>query len=704
MKIKTVIIILSCFVIQNYAQWTTQLYLPSYNNVFKGVHNPSMNKYFAVGENGTVRKSNDLMNTWTELYTGSAFDLFSVGIYDTNNVLAGGDFGTLLKTTNSGMNWVNINTGTTDVIRCTIYLNLNTIILGGQSGRVFRTTNGGVNWGTETLAGTTGNIMDMKIYTIPNGFLCTSTGEVFKTTNSGVNWMNAGAPSASSYNALEVVPAHITVCGNDGKIIRSTNLGANWVTLNSGVTADLNCVISPGNIIAAGEDGLVIISTNNGTNFTTALPPGTNSPDYNALAYAPNSSFLSFGENGSVIKSTNSGLNWSHVQGLTGTGSGIEEIYFPSPLIGYAVCGTEYLLSTSNGGVNWSSQVMINTYHMNSLHFVNTLTGFAGGNNGSIFDGSAAIIEKTTNGGVNWINTSIPGTINISSISFADINYGWAIATTSGTAEKLFKTSNSGSNWSEVYSFNQEIAEIEFLNQQTGWVLGESGTIGRTSNGGTTWQNAATLPGNMFGMSFPNQQTGYVCGTAGKIYKTISSGQNWFQLTSGTSNNLKDIHFSSHSNGLCVGESGTRLVTTNGGNNWQLQQEQLNIEINSCFMPTAVNGYSAGSIGYISNFGGIITALNQAVNEIPANYNLHQNFPNPFNPVTEIIFEVPVSSHVNIKIFDISGRELDILVNQTLASGKFSVNYDASKHSSGIYFCVMQADNFSQTIKMILIK
>ena len=702
---KIIILLLCVFLVKEAsAQWTTQLYLPSYTNVFKGVHLPPWNRFFAVGENGVVRKSYDQMNTWTELSTGTTFDLFSVATYDTNNVIVGGDFGTLLKTVNSGVNWTPINVGTTDIIRCIIYLNLNTIIAGGESGRVFRTTNGGANWGTEILSGTTGDIMDMRIYTVPNGFLCTSTGEVFKTTNSGVNWINAGAPATSSYNALEVIPAHITVCGDDGKIIRSTNLGANWVTLNTGVTSDLNCVISPGNLIAAGEDGLVIISTNNGANFTTVLPPGTNSPDYNAFAYGPNNSFLAFGEHGSVIRSTNTGLNWSQVQGLPGTGRGIEEIYFPSPLTGYAVCGTEYLLRTSNGGANWTSQDLGGTNSMNTVYFVNTLTGFAGGNNGPIIDGGAAIIQKTTNGGLDLASiTQFPGTVNTTSINFSDVNNGWAIITASGT-EKLFRTTNSGGSWSEIYSFNQEIAEIKFVNQNTGWVLGESGTIGRTTNGGANWQNAATLPGNLYGISFPVATTGFVCGTEGKIYRTTNSGQNWSLSPSGTTSNLIDIHFSSEFIGMCVGESGTRLITLNGGNTWIIEPVQINVSLQSCFMPTAINGYAAGSIGYISNFGGIVTGLNQTTNEIPGNFKLHQNYPNPFNPTTEIVFEIPVASKVNLKVYDVSGRVVKVLVNETLSAGKFNIPFQAGGLSSGVYFYVMQAGDYFKTNKMVLIK
>ena len=338
------------------------------------------------------------------------------------------------------------------------------------------------------------------------------------------------------------------------------------------------------------------------------------------------------------------------------------------------------------------------------MFFIKKIKGFCRWNNGPINDGSAAAILKTTSGGLNWSINTIPGTVTINSFSFYDVNTGWAMATTSGSTEKLYRTTNSGNNWSEVYSFNQEIAEIKFVNQQTGWVLGENGTIGRTTNGGTTWQNAATLPGNLYGISFPVATTGFVCGTGGKIYRTTNSGQNWNLLSSGTANNLVDIHFSSDLNGLCVGESGTRLITSNGGNTWVLQQEPLNVNINTCYMPTTINGYAAGSIGYISNFGGIVTGLNQTTNEIPENFRLHQNFPNPFNPTTQIVFEIPVSTNVNLKVYDVSGRVVSVLVNETLASGKFNIPYDASELSSGIYFCVLQAGDFYRTNKMVLIK
>jgi len=700
---KILILLLFTFLVKEAsAQWTMQSYLPSYTDVVKKKGGIFVN--YAVGESGTVRKSYDMMNSWSEIFTGSNFDLHSVTLHDTNNIFAGGYFGTIIKTTNAGVNWINVNPATSDIIHSICYFGLGTIIAGGQSGRVFRSTNGGTNWVSQTLPGITGNISDIESHSdSTTGFLCTGTGEVFKTTNKGLNWINTGAPSTSSYNSLEINDNHVFVGGDDGIVIWSSNLGSSWVSLVSGTTSDIISITVPifcCTIVAACEDGSIIRTTNVGASFVTVVPPGGSSLKYNCFAYGPGG-FFALGERGSVIKSTNSGANWSQVQGLTGSGSGIEQIFFPSPLTGYAVCGTAYILKTSNGGANWGSQV-IGSYPMSTLYFINTLTGFAGGDNSAIDDGNAAVIEKTTNGGLNWITTAIPGSTTISTISFYDVNTGWVIA--AGSTDKLLKTTNSGLNWIEISSFNQEIAEIKFVNQQTGWVLGESGTVGRTTNGGSTWQNAATLPGNLYGISFPSPTTGFICGTGGAIYRTTNSGQNWSTLTSGTINTLRDIHFSSELKGLCVGEAGTRLLTSNGGINWVLQHEQLNIHINSCYMPTTVNGYAAGSVGYISNLGGIITGLNQTLNEAPENFSLFQNFPNPFNPSTLIVFEIPVVSNVTLKIYDLSGRVISILVNEKLSAGKFSIPFEAGELSSGVYFSVLQTDNFYQANKMILVK
>ncbi|HRE41604.1 MAG TPA: T9SS type A sorting domain-containing protein [Ignavibacteria bacterium] len=91
-------------------------------------------------------------------------------------------------------------------------------------------------------------------------------------------------------------------------------------------------------------------------------------------------------------------------------------------------------------------------------------------------------------------------------------------------------------------------------------------------------------------------------------------------------------------------------------------------------------------------------------NTIPTVFELNQNYPNPFNPTTKINFDIPYSSSVSLNIYDVNGRLVKSLVNQVLTPGKYSVEWDASAYSSGIYFYKIVFDNSSSVKKMVLIK
>ncbi|MBK9332995.1 MAG: T9SS type A sorting domain-containing protein [Ignavibacteria bacterium] len=89
---------------------------------------------------------------------------------------------------------------------------------------------------------------------------------------------------------------------------------------------------------------------------------------------------------------------------------------------------------------------------------------------------------------------------------------------------------------------------------------------------------------------------------------------------------------------------------------------------------------------------------------VPASFNLYQNFPNPFNPATSIKFDIAKKGNVRLVVFDILGRELSTLINESLNPGTYQVSFDGSGLSSGIYFCRLQSENYITTLKMNLIK
>ena len=85
-------------------------------------------------------------------------------------------------------------------------------------------------------------------------------------------------------------------------------------------------------------------------------------------------------------------------------------------------------------------------------------------------------------------------------------------------------------------------------------------------------------------------------------------------------------------------------------------------------------------------------------------YILHQNYPNPFNPTTVISYQVPTNSKVELKVYDVLGREVETLVNERQNAGEYSVTFDASNLSSGVYFYKLQTERFLETKQMVLIK
>jgi hypothetical protein len=90
--------------------------------------------------------------------------------------------------------------------------------------------------------------------------------------------------------------------------------------------------------------------------------------------------------------------------------------------------------------------------------------------------------------------------------------------------------------------------------------------------------------------------------------------------------------------------------------------------------------------------------------EVPGRFYLEQNYPNPFNPTTKIKFALPKSSYAKLVIYDALGREAETLVNEQLNAGTYEADWDAGNNSSGVYFYSLITDNFSRTMKMVLIK
>src|SRR5207247_9828637 len=90
--------------------------------------------------------------------------------------------------------------------------------------------------------------------------------------------------------------------------------------------------------------------------------------------------------------------------------------------------------------------------------------------------------------------------------------------------------------------------------------------------------------------------------------------------------------------------------------------------------------------------------------EVPKGFRLIQNYPNPFNPSTKIKFALPKGSLAKLVIYDILGREVEALVNESLKPGTYEVEWNGSNYPSGVYYYKLTAVNYIETKKMVLVK
>jgi subtilisin-like proprotein convertase family protein len=100
----------------------------------------------------------------------------------------------------------------------------------------------------------------------------------------------------------------------------------------------------------------------------------------------------------------------------------------------------------------------------------------------------------------------------------------------------------------------------------------------------------------------------------------------------------------------------------------------------------------------------LIGIVSQTESNIPEKFALHQNYPNPFNPVTAIKYDIAKSTNVKITVYDILGREVMVPANEFKKAGYYSLQIDASFLASGVYFYKIEAGNFTNTLKMMLVK
>ena len=205
-------------------------------------------------------------------------------------------------------------------------------------------------------------------------------------------------------------------------------------------------------------------------------------------------------------------------------------------------------------------------------------------------------------------------------------------------------------------------------------------------------------------MSLTAYDANLFTGVKGVEYSS-DNGVNWKNV----SNGLKDLPVlalaSSGPNVFALTNWGSIFLSSNNGENWTLVNEgiidtlvlAIGINDNYIFASSSEKGvWRRPLLEMISDVENTI--------ELPKDFALYQNYPNPFNPATAIGYQLSTFSYVTLKIYDVLGNEVAVLVNEEKSAGRYEVNWNAKNLSSGVYFNQIRAGSYIQTKKLLLIK
>ena len=384
-------------------------------------------------------------------------------------------------------------------------------------------------------------------------------------------------------------------------------------------------------------------------------------------------------------------------QQTSGTNQSLLGVSFADNFNGTVVGSAGTILQTTDGGANWSPQSSGITTSLNGVFLTSTQTGFAVGNNG--------VILKTINGGSVWDPQTSTTTENLQAVTFFDSDSGIAV----GDNGAILLTTDGGVTWNNHSAGNYSLYDVEVIDGQTWMACGLLALL-RSTDGGRNW-NEVTIPGSntifLKSISFADANTGFAVGSL-EFFRTTDGGLSWDSVyaVSQAFDEVRSVFCINDTLATAVGtygaNAGVVFGTTDKGNTWQFSASFGVSKLEAVDFVNTVFGWAVGYSGAILHTPTITGVADENIG--PDFYYLSQNYPNPFNPSTNIRFQIPKLSFVNLKVYDVLGREVESLINEEKSAGSYEVEFNSNNLTSGIYFYKIQAGEFSQTKKMILLK
>jgi hypothetical protein len=696
--------------------------------------------YIATGDR-------DIGSMWS-LNGGQGADNNSIGVY---------------KSVDGGASWNPTGlTFTTNqkklVFRVLIHPGNNNILLASTSDGIYKSINGGTSWTLKTANA----CIDMEFKPGDPNVIYASSSNPATTMNlsvdNGENWTSYVVTANGRRGEIAVTQNNPSVVyllvANEGGgvegVYKSLNSGASFTKVNNNSVTqpgmlgyytngsgpatgqgsyDWCIAVSPVDVNTIFIGGITTWKSVDGGVSWTANTCWTESGVYNtsgapvvhadkhALAYQ-NNSVLFEGNDGGIYKTTNGGTNWTDLS----NGLIISQLY----RIGVSQTSQNHVLAglQDNGSKLRNNTTWTDVTGGDGMECIidysNISYMYATYVKGEIFRNVDAFSTTTTT----TISANIPGGQPEGAWVTPYVISPSNSATLFAGYDKVWKTVNRGDSWtlaSQVLSATDKLRSLAIAPSNSNVLYAADMTeMWKTVDGGATNWTQVTLPATTNSITYiavKHNNPDVVWVTYGgydvnRIIESTNGGTTWTDISAGLPNipvmcvvQYKSI---TDRNVLYAGTD-AGVYVKDGANNWT----QFNNGLPSTVVSELEIYYNStnGDKLRAATFGRGLwetpvstTGISVISTELPFVYSLGQNYPNPFNPVTKINFQIPANGNVTMKVFNQLGQEVAVLVNKSMNAGSYSVDFDASKLSSGVYFYKITTGGFAQTKKMLLVK
>lgn len=620
-----------------------------------------------------------------------------------NSVAFAGTINGIYKSTNNGDSWEFIYKSNDN----DLMFSFNSIIFAASYGQLHRSTDLGKSWSTTIPDKNSGWTYS---YATSDSaiFICTKNG-IYKSIDDGVSWTDFGL-IGKDVNSIAIKDDKIYAASKHCIFVSPTNR-IEWNIFSDDSSLEAGWYV----VHLALDKDYIYISNSNGFYRSSLIIPSWENLGY---LYGPIYTFNSI----LFVGDTWRGIFYSVDNGETFIESNLDA----SQILQITLAGTEMYAATFLDGVYHSSDNGKNwTQKNNGIKAQDSKSIATIGSD--LFIGGGKTVFHSPDNGDNWIEIKndrrMWNVLNLTStntgvyvgswdgLDYYDISKKtWAHLFDSQTndvyvnkdtiavvtfAEGAFISYNEGLTWDTLSS----ISGSSINNFNDYWFIGGNNNIYRSPNWIPTNSGLTTSSNTIW--SIKNIKGSIYAGACDGLYNSTNNGNTWTKLFSGYINEI----YTAKDNIIIASRSGIYFSKDEGVNwlNPSKGLENLNV------ISVAANNSFAFALtadGNVSRrpLAEIYVDVNVNKNNIPGNYDLLQNFPNPFNPSTTIKYSIPKSSFVSLKILDILGKEIQTIVNEEKQPGNYEVKFDGSNLASGIYLYQLKVADFVETKKMILLR